>query len=324
LSSGNLFSNRNKLLVAIFFIGFSVLIILLGRFVLRSQMPSLLENAQEETPIPKPNFKPDLKMYKDLYGIEKDGMVLPEFVDLPAGSFSMGSTNEGAITEQPQHQVSLSAFSISRTEITNGQYIAFCQATEHKLPEDPHWQGIYMRDYLNHPAVGIAWQDAIDYTQWLSTVLGKEVRLPTEAEWEYAAQGSIMGTTLEFANRELLPTTRVASYPPSPLGVFDMLGNVWEWCIDWYGPQYYSESPKENPTGPYQGDLKVIRGGSWAESRNASRISHRNRALPTGSSSMIGFRVVISPTKIDIAPPVAKPNITQPNNAAQFDNIALP
>ncbi len=295
MSNGNLFSNRNKLIAISAFLGFSLFIVLLGRSALQSQMPSILEMENiGENKTPKPDFKPDLKMVKDLFGVDKEGIILPEFVKLPEGKFLMGSTSEGAITEQPQHEVTLSAFSISRTEITNGQYLAFCQATQHKFPQDPRWQGIYMRDYLNHPTVGIEWQDAVEYCQWASTVLGKEVRLPTEAEWEYAAQGSQIGTTLEFATRELLPTTRVASYPPSPLGIFDMLGNVWEWCSDWYEPQYYAESPKENPVGPAEGDLKVIRGGSWAESRNASRSSHRNRALPKGSSSMIGFRVVIS------------------------------
>ncbi|MBI4851926.1 MAG: formylglycine-generating enzyme family protein [Acidobacteria bacterium] len=298
MSNGDLFSKRNKFFVITGFIGFSILIILLGRFVLRSQAPSVLKETKPEISTSRPNFKSDLKMFGELYGIEKDKLLLPEFVDLPQGKFLMGSST-GAITEQPQHEVIVDAFSITRTEVTNTQYLAFCEITKRNLPQDPRWQGLYMRDYPNHPIVGVSWQDAMDYAAWLGTILGKEVRLPTEAEWEYAAQGAQPGTTLEFAARELLPTTKVASYPPNPSGLFDMLGNVWEWCLDWHTPQYYTESPKENPTGPTEGEFKVIRGGSWAESINVSRISHRNRALPKGGSPTIGFRVVISQKPIN-------------------------
>ncbi len=291
----SLLSRRNKLLAIIALVGFGVSIAFLGKFVSRNPLPSLLSETKPEE-LGKPRvFKTNLKVTNNFYGVDKDGVLIPEFANLPAGKFLMGSAEgDGAITEQPQHEITVSAFSISRTEITNAQFLSFCQATKRKLPEDPHWQGVYMRDYPNHPIVNVSWQDAVDYGQWLSKVLGKEVRLPTEAEWEYAAQGSGAGTTLEFAARELLPTTKVASYAPSPTGLYDMLGNVWEWCLDWYVPQYYQESPKENPIGPLTGDLKVIRGGSWAESLRASRISHRNRATPKGGSPTIGFRVIIS------------------------------
>lgn len=291
--SNDLFSKRNKVLAVTALVGFSVVILTVGSFALNNQMPSLIKETGQENNFPKPNFKNDLKIFNDLYGIERDKILLPEFIELPGGKFLMGST-EGIVAEQPQHEITINAFSITRTEITNAQYLAFCQITKRKLPQDPRWQGLYMRDYPNHPIVAVSWEDAVAYSSWLGTVIGKEVRLPTEAEWEYAAQGSKPGTTLEFATRELLPTTKVASYPPSQLGMFDMLGNVWEWCLDWHSPLYYSESPKENPQGPTEGQFKSIRGGSWAESFNASRVTHRNRALPASGSPTIGFRVIIS------------------------------
>lgn len=278
--------------------GFSLVIVMLGRLVLNKQMPSLIEETEVEKTIPRPDFKPDLKMVDKFYGIDKDRMLLPEFISLSGGKFLMGSKSGGPVIEQPQHEITLNPFSITRTEITNAQYLAFCEVSGNKLPQDPRWQGLYMRDYPNHPVVGVSWGDATEYCKWLSGVLGKDVRLPTEAEWEYAAQGALPGTTLELAARELLPTTRVASYPPNEKGLFDMLGNVWEWCSDWHSPQYYSESPKENPTGPEEGEFKVIRGGSWAESLNASRPSHRNRALPKGGSPIVGFRVIINESSV--------------------------
>lgn len=292
MSSDSLLSRRNKIFAIVALLSFSLVIALIGRVVLRNPLPSLVGQSQQDPS--KPTLKNDLKKHKDVYGINQNGLLIPEFTDLAGGKFLMGGVANDPVTEQPQHEVILAPFSISRTEITNAQFLSFCQETGHKLPEDPHWQGIYMRDYPNHPIVSITWQEAVDYCEWLSKVLGKEVRLPTEAEWEYAAQTSNPGTTLEFAARELLPTTKVASYPPSNLGVYDMLGNVWEWCSDWYSPRYYQESPKENPKGPESGSQKVVRGGSWAESRNASRISHRNNAIPTGTASTIGFRVIIT------------------------------
>lgn len=292
MSSDSLLSRRNKIFAVVALIAFSLIITLVGRVVLRNQLPSLIGQTPESNK-PATNFKADLKLYNNLYGINQNGLLVPEFTQLPSGKFLMGGTAKDPISELPQHEVVLAPFSISRTEITNAQFLAFCQAAKHKIPEDPHWQGIYMRDYPNHPIVNIAWQEAVEYCNWLSTVLGTEVRLPTEAEWEYAAQTSDPGTTLEFAARELLPTTKVGSYPPSQLGLYDMLGNVWEWCNDWYDPEYYQTSPKENPKGPEEGRLKVIRGGSWAESRNASRPSHRNSALPNGTTPTLGFRVVM-------------------------------
>lgn len=277
-------------------ISFTIIIFLLGHLVLRHQPAILsLPESPQTTPTPtRTETKNDLKSEKNLYGIVKDGWLLPETVDLPGGSFMMGSLDEGAASERPQHNVSIAPFAISRTEITNAQYLSFCQATNHPTPNDPHWQGIYIYDYPNNPVVAISWYDAQAYCQWLSKVLDQTVRLPREAEWEYAAQNSTPGTILENSHAEILPTTKVGSYPPNSYQLYDMLGNVWEWCSDWYAPDYYGQSPTDNPTGPTEGEYRVMRGGSWAESQQSSRITKRNKGLPTGGSPTIGFRVVIT------------------------------
>src|SRR5207253_360769 len=152
---------------------------------------------------------------------------------------TMGSPPErGSPAEWPQHKVKLDKFLIGRFEITNAQYEAFCKANGRPFSADPYWKDNYPGDYPDHPVVGLSWQEANDYCRWLGSVIGKEARLPTEAEWEYAAQGSEPGTTFEIAAPELIPTTRVGTYKPNPFGLYDMLGNAAEWCRDWYGLHY--------------------------------------------------------------------------------------
>jgi formylglycine-generating enzyme len=300
-------SRNFKLLVTLVLILFSASIVLLGRFLASRQgdFSQLLNNNQPTTDstVEKPT-KPEIpKVWQNLghktgeyYGRETAGHIVPEMLSLPGGSFLMGATNEGSIAEQPQHRVNLAPFQISRFEITNFQFLTFCQAAGHQIPPDPHWQDTYMKDFPNHPAVNITFQDALDYCAWLSQVLGKSVSLPTEAEWEYAAADAVPGTTLETTTGQIMPTTGVGFYGPNKFGLYDMLGNTWEWCTDWHAPTYYTVSPVDNPQGPESGEYRVIRGGSWANKSTDLRITYRSRALPTGASPTTGFRVVIRET----------------------------
>jgi formylglycine-generating enzyme required for sulfatase activity len=280
-------SRRTKIFALAALAVFSATIFFLGRHLLNRSIE--LQSAAKE----QPDRTSNAKTFNGHIGVEVNGALTPELVEVPAGTFLMGSSNDiGSVGEHPQHKVKVAGFLMARFEITNAQYMAFCQATKHKPPMDPHWIEIYARDYPDYPVVNITYQEGLDYCQWLSKVIDKEARLPTEAEWEYAAQGSTPGTTLEIAGQELLPTTKVGSYQPNKLGLYDMLGNVWEWCSDWYDVSYYQQSPEDNPRGPETGDSRVIRGGSWAESVKANRVTNRSHGLPDGESPTIGFRVV--------------------------------
>jgi iron(II)-dependent oxidoreductase len=215
---------------------------------------------------------------------------------IPGGAFAMGAKGEG--DHSPHHEVSIGAFYIDRYEVTNAQYYEFCEASARRLPE--FWGMEAFRsgpDYPEHPVVGISWYDARAYAEWA----GK--RLPTEAEWEYAARGGLTdkeyphgdgidSTTANFTKAELGGPVPVGSYPPNGFGLYDMAGNVVEWVADYYAGEYYSDSPFENPEGPEKGKFKVIRGGGWHSGPSCCRVFYRN-ALPANWRDFnVGFRCV--------------------------------
>ena len=194
-----------------------------------------------------------------------------EWVDIPAGTFIMGSPKSEfkRQDDERQHHVTLSAFKMSKYEVTFEQYDLFCDATGRKRPSDNGWgRG-------NRPVVNIGWDDATAFAEWMGC------RLPTEAEWEYACRD---GKTTPFSTGDTLTTSHanfngiyyinntaigeyrektlpVGSFAPNAWGLYDMHGNVWEWCSDWYG--VYSKKAQINPKGPISGDRRVIRGGNW-------------------------------------------------------------
>jgi len=217
-----------------------------------------------------------------------------EMILIPAGEFLMGSDTDG--DHSPAHEIHLDSFYLDDHEVTNAEYFEFCRATKHRLPE--FW-GIEARrsgpNFPNHPVVGVSWQDASDYADWR----GK--RLPTEAEWEYAARGGLVGSNFplgdtlspEDANFEQSGSKRpveVGTYAPNGLGFFDMSGNVFEWTADRYDAEYYAESQTANPQGPEAGRFRVIRGGGWHSGPFCNRVYYRNALPPNWVDFALGFR----------------------------------
>jgi sulfatase modifying factor 1 len=231
---------------------------------------------------------------------------------IPGGIYLLGSALEEAgryWDEGPRHKVKLSPFYISDKEITNAFYGQFLNATGYKPP-------LYWLDKtLNapqQPVVGVTWHDAVAFANWLSSTSGEKYRLPTEAEWEAACRGGLIGQPFPWgqqppeqnghflANYNPNPYDKdgfqfsapVASFPPNGYGLFDMSGNVAEWCGDWYDADYYSRSRFENPEGPPSGTYRVIRGGSWYSRARELRCAARQFFRSSRSDGFIGFRLV--------------------------------
>lgn len=273
-------------------------------------------------------------------------------VEIDAGSFWMGSDGGDGFPadgEGPRHKVRLRPFLIDRTAVTNAQFAEFAAATGYLtdaeqlgwsfvfhllLPAEfpatraiacaPWWRqvegaswrhpegpGSSTEQRMDHPVVHVSWQDAAAYARWAHK------RLPTEAEWEYAARGNLASAVYPWGD-ELTPdgehrcniwqgrfpventredgfvgTAPVASFAANGCGLHDMAGNVWEWCADWFSPTYYQESPRTDPRGPRDGTARVIRGGSYlchASYCNRYRVAARSQNTPDSSTGNMGFR----------------------------------
>ena len=262
------------------------------------------------------------------------------------GWYGYGEDGEG-----PAHEVCVSPFSIARHAVTNAQFAAFVDATGYRteaeewgwsfvfagfLPEDvpatravvaaPWWRQVQRADWAHpegphssiddradHPVVHVSWNDASAFCAWTGS------RLPTEAEWEYAARGGLVGCRFPWGD-ELEPggehrmnvfqgtfpskdtaadgyagTAPVQAFEPNGYGLHQMTGNVWEWTADWFSPGYYRQSPRENPLGPSAGTARVMRGGSYlchASYCNRYRVDARSSNTPDSSTGNLGFRVV--------------------------------
>lgn len=282
-----------------------------------------------------------------------DHAAISTMVALEGGSFHMGSVDARAYPddgEGPIHVVELRPFHIDAHAVTNAGFAAFVEATGHAteaerfgwsfvfagfLPDDfpdtrgvtgtPWWRQVYGADWrhpdgpgsaldghLDHPVVHVSWNDAQAYCAWSGT------RLPTEAEWEYAARGGRRGTAfpwgddLEPEGRHLMNvfqgafpgnnsgadgyagTAPVDAYPPNGYGLHNTTGNVWEWCADWFDPGYYRHSDRHDPTGPRAGTHRVMRGGSYLCHESYCRryrVSARSANTPDSSTGNLGFRV---------------------------------
>lgn len=230
-----------------------------------------------------------------------------ETVPIPSGIFMMGDEN-GRGDEKPRHLVKLDRFLMSRTEITNEQYLAFLIDTGYLRPKDPGFAKNYLTDYPNFPVINVSYEDAVAFCVWASAKFGVAARLPTEAEWEYAAIGGKDG--LPFSWSPMEPKTmarfkgnaplgvRTASkdeFPSNGYGLYNMSGNVWEWVLDYYSKDYYVTSPIRNPKGPTAGTKHSIRGGSWANDESTLRVTRRASRNPNDRSDQVGFRIVVTP-----------------------------
>ncbi|GAB3260928.1 formylglycine-generating enzyme family protein [Arthrobacter pigmenti] len=278
---------------------------------------------------------------------------------LPAGTFEMGdSFGEGCPSdgEQPVHPVFLDSFRVDVTTVTNARFAEFIEATGYRTeseifgtsavfhlaaqadssdilgraPGAPWWLIVRGADWAHpsgpdshwsnmpdHPVVQVSWNDAQAYCRWTGR------RLPTEAEWEYAARGGLHNRRYPWGDELLdadgshhcniwqgtfpthnllddgyLTTSPVGSFPPNGHGLFEVSGNVWEWCNDWFLPKYYRHSPDRNPPGPTIGTCRVMRGGSYLchdSYCNRYRVAARSANTPDSASGNCGFRTVGGP-----------------------------
>jgi len=235
--------------------------------------------------------------------------LMTDMVIVEGGTFWRGS-NDGNRDEQPRHQIHLTSFAIDVHPVTNEQFVRFLEAMGGEK-DCNHNDIIKLKEsrikrssgkvtiesgYAKHPVAGVTWYGAVAYAKWV----GK--RLPTEAEWEIAAKGGIDDalyptgddTEKNQANFFSSDTTTVKSYSPNGNEIYDMAGNVYEWCHDWYGYNYYETSNQEpeNPNGPLQGEYRVLRGGCWKSLKEDLRCSRRHRNNPRTANSTYGFRCV--------------------------------
>lgn len=222
--------------------------------------------------------------------------LISNMVYVEGGTFTMGATSEQGSdaygNEKPTHQVTLSSFSISRYEVTQEEWYAVMRANSSNFKGD------------KRPVENVSWDDCQTFLRILNAITGKQFRLPTEAEWEFAARGGNKSRGYKYAGSNDInsvawcaensngQTHPVGQKSPNELGLYDMAGNVWEWCSDWYGD--YSSSSQMNPQGPLSGYFRVHRGGSCFHFSRRCRISYRNNyRIPEGNGNLLGFRLAL-------------------------------
>ncbi|MCH9626650.1 MAG: Serine/threonine-protein kinase Pkn1 [Chlamydiales bacterium] len=246
-------------------------------------------------------YQPEVKESQNIEPLQT------EMIVIQGGEFFRGS-NQGSRDEMPHHRILVDSFALDVHPVTNEQFARFLEFMGGE--KDSHYNDlIRLKDarlhrtggklsiesgYAKHPVVGVTWYGAVAYARWV----GK--RLPTEAEWEIAARGGMdvglytTGENIEKSQANFFSsdTTKVMSYAPNVYGLYDMAGNVYEWCQDWYGYNYYEASEQEpsNPKGPLQGVYRVLRGGCWKSLKEDMRSSHRHRNNPGTVNSTYGFR----------------------------------
>jgi formylglycine-generating enzyme required for sulfatase activity len=278
-----------------------------------------------------------------LRGSKSDDKLLQEIsrsmVHVKGGCFPLGNVFGGGwLREKPVHEVCVNNYYLGKHEVTVGEFRKFVNATGYKTEAEKQdgchsWEGrmeIKREKYNwhnpgfpqteNHPVVCVTWNDADAFIRWLNSKAGRTYRMPTEAEWEYAARnrgkkykyswgnGEPSGNIAdEAAERDLSVkagwtgyddgyafTSPVGSYKPNDLGMYDLSGNVYEWVSDWYVKDYYKSSPKKNPQGPDTGTLKILRGGSWNPLPALVKTTNRFMAGTGARGSWMGFRLAHS------------------------------
>jgi formylglycine-generating enzyme required for sulfatase activity len=216
----------------------------------------------------------------------------PEMIFVEGGTFQMGN-NSGEEDEKPVHSVTLSSFNIGRYEVTQSQWFAVM------FDNPSHFDKCYQC-----PVENVSWNDVQIFIKKLNVLTGKNYRLPTEAEWEYAAKGgkdskgyiysgsNDINLVAWYSENSKSLTHAVKSKQPNELGIYDMTGNVSEWCSDWFG--YYNSNSINNPTGVISGNQRVMKGGGFGNSVGFCRITARARYFPLNSQMWNGFRLVLS------------------------------
>jgi formylglycine-generating enzyme required for sulfatase activity len=244
----------------------------------------------------------------------------PDMIYVEGSTFTMG-TNTGEDDEKPAHKVNLNSFYIGKFEVTVRLYKQFCEMEDKEFPaapskrpdpvtgEDWFYEHDNVKDWVwndDWPIVNVSWNDAVEFCQWLSDFTGRKYRLPTEAEWEYAARGGKKSKGYLFSGSNKVAdvawydeTTNegglkaVGKKKANELGIYDMSGNAWEWCSDYYDSKYYVNSPLKNPQGPSTGLFRVIRGGSWYFYEDMCRVYTRDGPRASEKNWNYGFRVVL-------------------------------
>ncbi len=228
--------------------------------------------------------------------------ILQELADnmayVQGSTFTMGATSEQGSDaeddEKPAHSVTLSSYYIGKTEVTQELWQAVMGNNPSRFKGN------------RKPVECVSWDDCQTFISKLNSLTGKKFRLPTEAEWEFAARGGIKSQGYKYSGSNTLgdvawyeensgdTTHDVGTKSPNELGLYDMNGNVWEWCSDWYGDKYYSSSPSNHPTGPSSGAYRVLRGGSWYSIANLCRSSDRGGSTPVDRGDNMGLRLCLS------------------------------
>jgi len=271
------------------------------------------------------------------------------------GTFIMGNDTANAY-ERPKHQVTVNSFYLGKYEVTYAEFKKFVDATGYltdseqpdtfrlkkNLPpraiNNGTWKVTMKGDVIPlvdsmKPVGNISWNDAVAYCQWISRMTGKNFRLPTEAEWEYAARGGALSKGYKYVGGNNLD--KVAWYQKNSssvahiggqkkaneLGIYDMAGNMREWCSDWYGDTYYQTGPTENTAGTERGKNRVVRGGSWGSDAGRMRISYRNEEFPYNCALDFGFRLAISGDAPKKAAPKSDANLLRDLDSKGFVDV---
>jgi formylglycine-generating enzyme required for sulfatase activity len=269
---------------------------------------------QESKPEVKPEIKPETKAAaKDTGRVGRftDTITGMEFILVKGGCFQMGDTfGDGKPDEQPVHEVCVDDFYMGKYEVTQGQWKSVLGKDAKAMKPDSAGGSFRFSECGdNCPVEKASWNDTQEFISVLNEISGKRYRLPTEAEWEYAARSggksekwagtsseSDLGNYAWYGSNANGNTEPVGQKKPNGLGLYDMTGNVEEWCSDRYGEKYYINSSKSNPKGPDAGSKRVLRGGSVDYNAQASRSSLRHGDYPNYRKTIfaIGFRVAVS------------------------------
>lgn len=238
----------------------------------------------------------------------------PDMIFVKGGTFKMGSVL-GGTDEQPVHVVTLSDFYIGKCEVTQ---------LEWKVIMDKDTNKRYFGGCDSCPVERVSWYNVQEFINELNDRTKLHYRIPTEAEWEYAARGGSISKGFKYSGNNTddsvawkVGNSNTMTHPvglkkPNELGIYDMCGNVFEWCSDWYSPTWYNVSPKKDPAGPETGVFKVIRGGSWFYNYAGLRVSDRESANPSFRYGYVGFRLCRSAAEIKPTP--ATPQKTESEN----------